>query len=522
MNEPVLPDDLSRWPSDPHELLGVERGVAPKDVKRIYTRLIKVWKPEHHPEHFRRIREAYEAVLRYIEFFGRFEVIATPEEAPPTAEPIAAPKSSEPKNPIPLDEPFVDAPASNIVDPLTFDPVVDSPARIVDGGEPVVDPPAERIVNRPEAPPRNDPSYYWERAIRGEEAEAYRGLKLLYRERPQQTAIALRLYWLLSLDPTFDAEIKPREWLIAGLCNTGLQGACMELYRREIDAEPDEAFSDHFEHLLNLEAPTPALAEILSWRWMAARRTKRWATLKRDLQRERDRIARIDESAWFRLLLIACDGVAWIRDDENFADLWDTLQQELQHLQHLATRHGEWFDRLEFLNGVRRDWQLLRKSTFVSKSFLELIADAWHSPFHTFHNALVEMLGKMIDNPRYWLKELDRIAEEGPHVLHAFAELLRQIEMRQEEPVPRPPDSVLRHLASTFASGLTYYSSEFRNQVVAFCFREAIDPAWIIEPFLNRDLDWLYPVDPNRFVQIINDWPVRYLCQAYRLFWSGG
>jgi hypothetical protein len=533
MNEPVLPEDMSRWPSDPHELLGVERGVAPKDLKRVYTRLIKVWKPEHYPEHFRRIREAYEAVLRYVEYFGRFEVVASPEAPPddspePEVEPIHRPLSRLKPRP----EPQIDPPAERIVEPAEKDvePLIDPPAaRIVDvDPEPIVDPPAARIVDSTyrEAPPafkpRLDMAALWERAIQGEEAEAYRGLKRLYEERPQQTTVALRLYWLLSLDPSIDPELQPSEWLIAGLRNGGLHGPCMELYRREIEADPEEAFSERFERLLKLDAPTPALAEILSWRWAAVRQTRRWETLDSDLDLARDRIARTDEGAWLRLLLCACDGAAWIWEGDTYSEFWELLQREIQQLQHLATRHGEWFDRFDFLVGVRRDWQRLRKSSFKSSGFLDLIAKSWHAPYHTFQAELIDMLGAMIDHPRKWLDTLDRVVEVGPHVLPTFAELLRQMEVRQEDPPPKPDETVLKYLATTFIRGLTHYGSDFRHRVVAFCFREGIDPAWIIEPVLTHDVGWYSPADPQRFVQIMEDWPVRYLCQAHRLFWTGG
>lgn len=62
MSEFELPDEIGRWPSNPHELLGIKSNSNPTDVKRAYTRLIRRFKPEHFPEHFRRLREAYDAI----------------------------------------------------------------------------------------------------------------------------------------------------------------------------------------------------------------------------------------------------------------------------------------------------------------------------------------------------------------------------------------------------------------------------------------------------------------------------
>ena len=63
MTEHHLPDDLARWPEDPYEVLGVERPSDRSELRRAYTRLIRVFKPERAPEAFRRLRQAYEQTL---------------------------------------------------------------------------------------------------------------------------------------------------------------------------------------------------------------------------------------------------------------------------------------------------------------------------------------------------------------------------------------------------------------------------------------------------------------------------
>src|SRR4051794_1748542 len=63
MDDHALPENPRDWPADPVALLGVPRSVSETDLKRAYTRLIRKYKPEHAPEEFRRIREAYEAAI---------------------------------------------------------------------------------------------------------------------------------------------------------------------------------------------------------------------------------------------------------------------------------------------------------------------------------------------------------------------------------------------------------------------------------------------------------------------------
>src|SRR5881396_2443210 len=83
MSEHELPEDLKQWPRDPHQLLGTKPGVAPKALRQAYTRLIRRFKPEQFPEHFRRIREAYDQVQAYGWYdFSHNPVAETPATPP--------------------------------------------------------------------------------------------------------------------------------------------------------------------------------------------------------------------------------------------------------------------------------------------------------------------------------------------------------------------------------------------------------------------------------------------------------
>ena len=44
----------------PYEVLGIEPGVPPEDIKRRYKELIREFSPEKAPEQFSAVREAYE------------------------------------------------------------------------------------------------------------------------------------------------------------------------------------------------------------------------------------------------------------------------------------------------------------------------------------------------------------------------------------------------------------------------------------------------------------------------------
>lgn len=481
MSEHALPEDVSQWPEDPFELLGVERGGEATALKRNYTRLIRVYKPERFPDHFRRIREAYESALRFNEFFGHFRFIAAgPETAPQPADGVASRPAEEPRPEV--------------------------------GAEPSVP-----------APFIDETIALWERAIRGEEADAYRGLLKLHWDRPAKTDIILRLYWLLSLDPKLDPDRQPADWLVLGLKSTGMHATLMELHRREIETNPDEAFSTRFGDLLDSEYASASLPELYIWRWRACRKLERWDVLKADLPIARERLRGHSQSAWLRLLLIACDAAAWIHAGNTYFHLWDDLEKQIRQLSHLAIHHGDWFDRFDFLVAVRQQ-SLLKLGCPIRA----LIARSWHAPFEDFRETLTDVLGRIDNDAEHWLEFLDELFKEAPALLGAFGELLQQYENRLAEAPLRPPAETIVRLFIGYVGMVSRYQNQLRPVVLKFCCRELIDPLWLIEAAiahqqalnandwesLHRTYDW------RSFDVFACDWPLLYVCQARRLFWS--
>lgn len=62
--ERELPDDVQLWPKDPERLLGISSNASRTELRRAFTRLVKRFKPEHAPEAYHRLREAYERLDR--------------------------------------------------------------------------------------------------------------------------------------------------------------------------------------------------------------------------------------------------------------------------------------------------------------------------------------------------------------------------------------------------------------------------------------------------------------------------
>ncbi len=394
MNDHSLPDDLSRWPANAYELLGVSHGVDPKEMKRSYTRLIRVFKPETHPEHFRRIREAYEQVLRNLEFFGAHFLFTPPvEQSPVVTKPlIEEPKAEEPREEnADKNETYTSESTSNGTPP--------KPAYVYELDE------AAKL---------------WERAIQGEEVEAYQGLRWLQEFEPSRSEHCLRLYWLLSLNPELDAGRHPREWLTRALHVNGLRGPALELYRREVDADPSEAVHARFEALLESEVSPSALADLYAWRWLALRRLDAWDVLARDFPIAKKRLFGIDEMHWLRLLGIAADAAAWYRWEEPY-DLWQAIVAESKQLSHLGTRHAYWFDRFDLLIFIRGAWHAAWQEAKVRRrspaAILDLIRCGWNAEWHTYRATFEKVLEGIVDDPARSLDRLDQLAATSPALL---------------------------------------------------------------------------------------------------------
>lgn len=62
-----LPDDLSQWPDDNWELFGLDSNASYNELRKAYSKLIKLFRPETRPDHFQRIQKAFETLRNLIQ-----------------------------------------------------------------------------------------------------------------------------------------------------------------------------------------------------------------------------------------------------------------------------------------------------------------------------------------------------------------------------------------------------------------------------------------------------------------------
>lgn len=474
-----LPDDVRRWPSDPFKLLGVPRNVAPRDLKRAYTRLIRAYKPEHAPEEFRRIREAYDSVRQFVEIYGTVQQGAAAE---------------------------------------AFETDDSATAEAVPRGEraPVESRTRERIKSLEE-----QLDECWEWAIEGDEAKAYRTLERLHAQAPHDARIGVRLYWLLTLTPKLDANRSPCDWLVAGLGRNGLSGPLRELYRRELTANLAEAISGRCTELIEGLPASNGLADLVEWRWNAIARGEQAAELIRaDLAKLRERFLRQDEESWARLVFAAVDRVAFL-DTEASRDLMARCQHDLEGLNHLHLRLSAAFDRYELLLDIAaKSRMLMQKAVGPHAIFAELIRRAWSLPIEELRPQLMAYLATIAARPGQALQNFDAVQQVASPLLFQFRRTLSLLDS-----ITEPPNDVRTHadiaaLVLSFARdtpGAKY--SEWRTPLLDFCLREVIMPEQVAEA-LAEVPDFQLSAEQHLSQAAAKDLPLVCVCHACRLFWA--
>lgn len=474
MSEHSLPDDVSQWPDDPNELLGVVYGVSPRDLRRAYNRLIRIYKPEQFPEQFRRIREAYEHLLRIAELFAPH---AEAPHAPPADEPLILPTPQE-------------TPSEKDSEEW----IAGSPQLVEENFE------ARRLRSLDE-----EWDELWEEAIAGRPNGAYERLAQMTQQYAGRTELYLRLYWLRVLFPEVDALRVPSDWLVQGLLATGFAGPLRELYREEVVNDPAEALAERYERLLDAPMSVALLADLIEWRFHAAMRLERWSAIADDVRRLHGRFGLEEDYLWLRLLFGLCDVLAWMVDAEALA-LFEVCRAEIDRHQHLAQKLSFLFDRHDLLVSASAGWHDLNRLSRIPAPLLRLLADSWSRPFAEVRASLLEILDWMTEAPGICLDHLDVMHERAPTTLAVFGELLDQFEQSLQSEKERDDRS---GVARTFLAQLmTHYSGE-RNDLLMFCLREDIAPEEIAAVASE---DWATAINA--------DWPLRYVCRARRLFWA--
>jgi hypothetical protein len=386
VSESHLPDDVARWPDDPYVLLGVDRNIERRELRRAYVRLIRIYRPEHFSEQFRRIREAYERLdgfMRYQEQFGALEL-----------------ESSEP--------------VANNMPPGTMETIA--------AGETFDESRCEGNGHAPAPPVESPTDVAWQPAREGQTAEAYRRLVELERHRPGNEELCLRLYWLLVLEPGLDPRRDRRDWLAAGLSAGGPTGPLVELYDRELEGDPLELRHSRCRNLLERPGPLPQRAALAMRCWARLGLAGCWNMVAEDLQRFREEAFAADRALWGRMLLLCEEQLRWQDDPKAFGPMAHACRREIEEYSEEHRELEYELDRSDYVYRLADELRNIVHSDLLppetTRRLDDVIRRGWVQPFGMIRAELMQFLRPMIENPFRATEMLDRIHRSSPIVLH--------------------------------------------------------------------------------------------------------
>jgi hypothetical protein len=412
-----LSENVSEWPDDPFELLAVARGVSETDLKRSYTRLIRRFKPERFPEQFQKLREAYEQC----QFQNRWYRNDTSESATAsdsTAEPIVA---------------------------VTAEP------------------------DRAEIA--------WSQALSGERAAAYATLRTIAQEG-RRADVALRLYWLLMIDEALDPDRSRHVWLAEALTAGNLNRRAIDLYRQEIERDPDAALSDAYDAVLALDAAPESILEVATLRIDAAGRTGRSASVTRDLEILQPKLGIDHSGAWLRVLAHAFQ---WAPLDIRGQSIREYCSREMDRLDHLALDYAFVFDRVE----VFVSWCFTPFSKFLPVSLAKFAQAAL-----ACHTGIprAEVFGAIYETdstPYLLLVRFDDFISKCGH--NAAYEMIQTLAIHDVD-TPEDnsmPDTMLRAFARSLELERKFnWKEQVRDRVLMWMIRDQIPPFQLVNACL--------------------------------------
>ncbi|MCA9095121.1 MAG: J domain-containing protein [Planctomycetaceae bacterium] len=326
MSKTHLPDDLSRWPESPFEILDVTPQVESGELRKKYAALIRYYKPEQFPEHFQKIRAAYEIVRAIIEH--RDSPGSNPVFSPSTFSP---PERRPEPQPSPLwdDRPPADVPEKK---PLPIPDEISEIQRIKDS--------------------------IWQIVLDGDFEEGYRRLHQLLKANPDDQSLYIRVYWMHVLFPDLDEINPPSRWLVTGLLNSREKNHLYELLNRELCHSPEEASTDRFFQLILSALDGPMGYNLVRLRWENSRTRGNFVSLiANDLDQLETRLHLDSQETWVRGLVLAFEHLVWSSDDPLAESRLKSIQKSLDHVTDVRLGQEFQLDHLDTLIGLAKSWK---------------------------------------------------------------------------------------------------------------------------------------------------------------------
>lgn len=426
-----LSENYSEWPEDPYKILNVEPDDDKKTVRRAYNKLIRKFKPDHFPEEFRIIREAYESVQNRMDYSGFFSF---EEDLFEESEEINA-----------------------------------------DNQQP------EKVT---------EASGLWVKAIEGNLAEAFAGLKKLALLNYENEAV-LKLYWLQRICPELpeldllkiltESYLKDRDYRISTLIFREMENAvewtlgagCIDF----VDCLSDQN-SDN-------------IRMVLEKRWKVAFEHEKCHLVCEDLEHIRPRFI-LKEEEWGLILLQAHNFISF-QNFERIEDSLTKYHQEVSELPvNVGGYLDSAMDSYDYLREVRR---IIRtdKST-ISSSWKKIISAHWAGSEKIYKSLLEKELLRWINYPDVALREFEGVnVKIYPIFMSQLKKIVQSYAFLKNSEIYISDEELTKKRVKNFFESKTRssYVTERKN-LLFFSISQNVSPEAIVSYVMNNELEAYY------------------------------
>jgi hypothetical protein len=309
--------------------------------------------------------------------------------------------------------------------------------------------------------------------------------------------------------------------LVEGLRATGGQFMPLwELYRREILLHPAVGTSPPASKLFEDQPQTTITAEFAVWRIIAAARLQQWDAIAHDLQAMAHRWSRDEPATWLRILLAAADELAWSADPAAQAarrHCWE----EIDRVGAVSPSDFDALARFDWLRDISQAWREMDRVEMPA-SLRAVLALSWSRPYWEYRGRALACLWELTENAWGLLQWLSSLGSKSGSLFWQFGTLLET--MRDSERDSPDEDEAegwseaarTRALFDFVDSNYWPEYQDFRLVLSDFCLRESIQPEHVAEALKEQPGYWL-AFDRRLSDAILEDWPLRYTCLAWRL-----
>ncbi len=433
-----LSDDLDRWPSTPRAVLNVTSTADKSEIRRAYSMLIRRFRPETHPRHFQRIREAMEMLLASLEVM---------------------------KPPIKLD-------LDLLADSESPSPTVRSSVEVHE---------QPKTASRQVAAEQHDASYesqrdqIWAEYSRQPTAQCLQRLFDLAQRSEFDPTPFIMGCWAARLSPELNPDRRPFDWLQAGLKKFGGEAELIELlleeFRDDATLLTDEVSGQLTDDIRNSEL----LQAYLSARWRLLAQHGLWKQISREFDKAQKKISYSHPDVWFQIVQRAFE-LGVLASDGDGRWLASHARTELQALASARSVHrqSDYADVLEF---IRKSYQ--NQFATEDRRLDELVLDTPVLNSEQFHLRILDLVRSYIDTPKRLLQILTHLATQLPESLWLLSThpqawgMDTSAESHKDHNLVRAVELFLKQ------SGQLDYGL-FRPEVAEFCRQECINSTMLM------------------------------------------